>query len=417
MNQEVIEMITVFVRLVPSTVLISALAGCFNGQQAVPFGQTLTSDVRGARGFSNIGPPATERIVHSFSGSPSDGKGPMAGLIDVKGTLYGTTAFGGTNSQGTVYALTPSGVETPIYNFKGYPTDGAAPSGGVIDVGGIFYGTAACDGTYGYGGGGIVFSLTKAGQEKMLYSFPGSDCDGPYAGLTNVKGTLYGTTLGGAEHEYGCVFSITRSGRESVLYSFKDKPDGAGPMSDLIYVNGELYGTTSYGGHGGGIVFGVTTAGTEKVLHRFKGAPDGSAPVGGLIDVNGTFYGTTEAGGKYGYGTVFNIKKNGRESVVYSFMGPPYDGASPAAPLIDVDGVLYGTTEGGGSRGDGTVFNITTSGNESVLYSFGGSPNDGAKPQAPLLDFKGTLYGTTYSGGAYGGSYGYGTLFSISLSR
>jgi uncharacterized repeat protein (TIGR03803 family) len=138
--------------------------------------------------------------------------------------------------------------------------------------------------------------------------------------------------------------------------------------------------------------------------------------------VDGTLYGTTCTGGANGYGTVYKITTSGTERVLYSFAGPPNDGSCPEAGLNNVGGILYGTTICGGANGDtsfcnpggggyGTVYKITTSGTESVLYSFAGPPSDGSGPAAGLTNVGGTLYGTTTGSGA--GSCGCGTVFSI----
>jgi uncharacterized repeat protein (TIGR03803 family) len=166
---------------------------------------------------------------------------------------------------------------------------------------------------------------------------------------------------------------------------------------------------------------------TEKVLWSFGSGTDGTNPHAGLIDVSGTLYGTTAFGGGtgcdgYGCGTVFSIDPDtGAETPVYSFCSRKdcRDGDYPYAGLIDVRGALYGTTSSGGTStgcdgsGCGTVFSIDPStGAEAVLYSFFGG-TDGANPNASLIDVKGTLYGTTYNGGAYG----YGTVFSLTKNR
>lgn len=160
---------------------------------------------------------------------------------------------------------------------------------------------------------------------------------------------------------------------------------------------------------------------TYKVLYSFKGYPyDGEEPHAGLINVEGTLYGTTVVGGAKDYfGTVFAITPPGTETVLYSFNGK--NGSNPEAGLLNVNGTLYGTTsEGGSERGKkcyqnyrrvcGTVFAITPSGTETVLYSFKGGSGDGDEPTAGLLNVKGTLYGTT----PYGGANYDGTVFSLS---
>jgi uncharacterized repeat protein (TIGR03803 family) len=165
------------------------------------------------------------------------------------------------------------------------------------------------------------------------------------------------------------------------------------------------------------LLLGVVTtqsaqAQTFSVLYAFTGGADGGASFAGLIrDAAGTLYGTTESGGAFGFGTVFKVGKNGKETVLYSFTGTAGDGVNPLAGLVqDVEGNLYGTTAGGGASGLGTVFKVGKNGKETVLYSFTGTAGDGATPQAGLVrDPKGNLYGITFGGGASGN----GTVFML----
>lgn len=116
---------------------------------------------------------------------------------------------------------------------------------------------------------------------------------------------------------------------------------------------------------------------------------DGGNPIGDLVLVNGTFYGTTLNGGSGNHGTVFEVSPSGVEHVLYRFQGQP-DGSNPFAGLIDINGTLYGTTQNGGSSDRGTVFKVSTAGVEHVLYRFKGLP-DGSTPYARLLSLNGTL--------------------------
>ncbi|MFY9860796.1 MAG: choice-of-anchor tandem repeat GloVer-containing protein [Candidatus Cybelea sp.] len=188
-----------------------------------------------------------------------------------------------------------------------------------------------------------------------------------------------------------------------------------------------LYGTTAGGGSRGyGTLFSITTSGSETVLHSFKGGSrDGATPLASLLDVKGMLDGTTASGGAYcsgrgGCGTVFSITTSGKETLLYSFKGGKTDGQNPYAGLINVNGKLYGTNNWAGANcknglACGTVFAVTPSGAETVLHSFSGySTSDGAVPQAALLDVHGLLYGTTEYGGS--GSSGGGTVFEISTS-
>ncbi len=314
---------------------------------------------------------ATEKVLHSF-GNGSDGVHPWAGLINVKGTLYGTTEGGGASDNGTVFSVKPSGTEKVLYSFKGGSYgDGAYPAAGLISVNGTLYGTTEGGGASGRG---AVFSVTpKTGTDIVLHSFSGypSDGDAPETGLISVNGTLYGTTYsGGASSDNGTVFSVKPRGKEKVVYSFKGDSygDGAYPSAGLINVNGTQYGTTGWGGgtgcfssEGCGTVFSITPNGTEKVLYRFKGGSDGAGPAGDLIKVKGLLYGTTVLDGDTGCngdgcGTVFSITPNGTEKVLYRFKGGS-DGSWPMG-LTGVGGTLYGTTSGQRDGSAGTVFSI-----------------------------------------------------------
>ncbi len=158
---------------------------------------------------------------------------------------------------------------------------------------------------------------------------------------------------------------------------------------------------------------------TFRVLYSFTGQPDGWSPFSGLVrDSTGSLYGTTPVGGsgpctvngeEVGCGTVFKVDATGQETVLYSFEGSP-DGRYSAAGLIrDAAGNLFGTTLYGGDYDDGTVYEVDAAGMEKVLYSFNGSP-DGENPEAGLvLDQSGNLYGTT----SLGGADGQGTVFKV----
>jgi uncharacterized repeat protein (TIGR03803 family) len=387
------------------------LAGCaVRDNTSVPLGA-----------MPQVAPGLPYEVVYRFEGG-SNGEFPQGNLLSVNGSLYGT-AGGGANGIGMVYSVTTGGAMTVLHNFKG-GADGQKPQAGLIDVNGTLYGTT-------YAGGrssrGTAYSISTTGAEKVLHTFLG-DADGehPAAGLVDLDGTLYGTTVSGGSGEcdaggrrIGCgtIFSITTSGTEKVLYNFASESDGNYPQGALIAANGALYGTTSSGGlDAQGTVFRITTAGVKKILHNFGAGSDGRNPEAALIDVKGMLYGTTLYGGdvsKY-KGTVFRMRPTGAAyKILHDFSGTP-DGANPQAPLMYVKDTLYGTTENGGvaSKDGGTVYGISPTGAENVVYSF--TPGrDGNYPIAGLIEVNGTLYGTAFKGGA-GGSYGYGTVFSLS---
>jgi len=405
-----------------------------------------------ATGAATRAQAQTFTVLHSFTNSP-DGAFPFAGLLrDAAGNLYSTTASGGVSGFGTVFKLDPAGNETVLHSFTGSP-DGAFPNAGlVMDPAGNLYGTTSQGGS-GSGCGfsfgcGTVFKLDPAGNETILYSFKGgSDGESPVAGLImDVAGNLYGTTAdggsgGGCSFGCGTVFKLDPAGNFTVLHSFTGSPgDGGRPVAGLIMdTAGNLYGTTAEGGSGTctvivvpvsgcGTVFKLDPAGNEMLLHSFTGGSDGTQPLAALIfDQAGNLYGTTEEGGSgtctvingvSGCGTVFKLDPSGNETVLHTFTGGN-DGAAPlfVGLIMDIAGNLYGTTQvGGGSSncsvGCGTVFKLDTSGNETVLHSFTGSPGDGAIPRATLImDKAGNLYSTTSNGGASG----FGTVFKLTV--
>lgn len=339
------------------------------------YGTTLRGGSSGNGTVFSLSPTGHEHVLHSFRGG-ADGAWPRGNLLDVNGTLYGTTAKGGGSGCkgdgcGTVYSVTTSGSEHVLYSFAG-GADGATPLAGLINVNGTLYGTTASGGPY-YNSG-TVFSITTSGSETVLYRFRGGyDGEFPYSSLIDVNGTLYGTTYNGGTGtclqagECGTVFSVTTSGVHTVLYSFKGEPDGAFPQSNLIDVKGTLYGTTTAGGnsclqYGCGTVFSITTAGVETVLTKFGQDNAGWDPEAGLIAVKGRLYGTTLAGGPADLGTVYSVNTAGVETLLYSFGNLP-DGRSPQAGLVYSKGTLYGTTPVGGTAcgadGCGTVFALS----------------------------------------------------------
>ncbi len=268
----------------------------------------------------------------------------------------------------------------------------------------------------------------------LLHSFQGPPNDGrsPQGGLIFDKfGNLYGTTWTGGSNNCGTVFALAPTGKEAVAYSFigETAGDGAGPTGEIVRYAGNLYGTTYFGGvTGNGTVFELTGR-QDTVVHSFTDV-GGNFPSAGLArDASGNLYGTTLMGsvgtlppacGTQGCGTVFEVSQ-GQETALYSFGGTP-DGEVPSGNLIlDTSGNLYGTTAGGGAYGQGTVFelspNLDGTWTEHVLYSFTGD-SDGANPgQGVVMGAKGRLFGTTLRGGHFTRSdrcrYGCGVVFKL----
>ena len=265
----------------------------------------------------------------------------------------------------------------------------------------------------------------------VLHTFTGgADGASPNGVTVGGPGTLYGTTYVGGTHQKGVVFKLAQRGSGwtlSPLYEFTDGSDGGQPLAGVaVGPNGALYGTTHYGGSANyGTVFEVQPPPTrcnsatcywnETVLHSFSGQEnDGSLPQYGnlIFDQAGNIYGTTQYGGTYGEGVAFELSPSDGGwalSVLHSFQDNGVDGWEPKFGVIfDPAGNLYGTTQYGGTAEGGTVFELLPSGGtwaEDILYDFplnlGGF---GAYPTALVMDQSGNLYGSATYSGANNGS-------------
>jgi uncharacterized repeat protein (TIGR03803 family) len=223
----------------------------------------------------------------------------------------------------------------------------------------------------------------------------------------------------------------------TVLHNFpSNSRDGYAPASGLVSDGVTLYGTTISGGQGGqGTIFRVCTDGSNySVITNFNYS-NGSGPGAGLVLDGGVLYGTTESGGSSGNGTVFMVNTDGTSYTVLksfpalvpaNFGGTNSDGAKPTGDLVLDGNTLYGTANGGGAAGNGTVFKINTDGlGFVVLKTFSptfqgtnnvsgnilvhGTNSDGAHPVAGLVLSGSTLYGTTF----YGGTSSNGVVFKL----
>jgi uncharacterized repeat protein (TIGR03803 family) len=284
----------------------------------------------------------------------------------------------------------------------------------------------------------FVVALMLAGNvlaETTLHAFrSGGDGLAPYGRvISDAAGNLYGTTAFGGSAGVGIVFELTKSQApggwtETILYNFAGGSDGAQAWAGVIFDSaGNLYGTTYRGGaSNAGTVYQLAPpsqqggAWTETVLYSFASGTDGEGPQSDLIfDQAGNLYGTTNNGGSPGNGIVFELTppmgQGGAwtETVLHRFMTS--ESTSPrAAVIFDRKGSLYGTLANDGAFGAGGVFRLkppTQQGGtwtEETLYTFTGGV-DGFGPLCRLILFKGSLYGTTVRGGTTGG----GTAFEL----
>ena len=266
---------------------------------------------------------------------------------------------------------------------------------------------------------------------SVIHAFNGADGSAPHAGVTLKDGVLYGTFFGPS----GGVYEITRRGNSwaaTPIYLFSGN-DGAGPQARVVFgPDGHLYGTTSGGGaHNGGTVFRLVPNPTvcpvskcflfkEDAHYSFN---QGEWPLYATVtfDQAGNAYGTTWVGGENGQGSVYQVQTSGNNWTgmpIHSFGGQP-DGRLPWGGLFrDSKGNLFGTTFLGGANDWGSVFELTyiegVGWQETVLYSFQGT-TDGLEPVGDLVsDASGNLYGSTTQGGSPIG--GGGTIFELSPS-
>jgi uncharacterized repeat protein (TIGR03803 family) len=218
-------------------------------------------------------------------------------------------------------------------------------------------------------------------------------------------GNYYGTTYGGGElYCYlgcGTIFSVTPGGTLTTLYTFcatnLNCPEGENPQSGLVLGNdGNFYGASYWGGSNqDGTIYQVTPSGSLTILHTFctEGCADGYHPSGLILASDGNLYGTTQFGGAHGDGTIFRITTYGALTTVYNFCSQVgcVDGSNPISALVeDTGGNLYGTTTAGGANNYGTVFKLA-----AALRKFVQPQPAAGKPGA-TIDILGTdLTGAT----------------------
>ena len=296
---------------------------------------------------------------------------------------------------------------SPLFSFDG--TNGGYPTGAFIQgLDGNLYGTTESDGA---NGGGTIFKTTPAGGHTTLYNFCSqtncADGEAPYAALTLAgNGDLYGvTSQGGVSSNcttlFGCgtLFKITPAGAFTTLYTFCSQvncADGSEPFTQLVLTsNGDLYGTTQYGGANpaiefpgstAGTIFKITPSGTLTTLYNFcslTDCADGELPDGILQSANGDFYGATGYGGANKQGTFFKFTPTGTLTTLYNFCSDIVDhvcadGAQAALTGQTAEGDFYGVARYGSVYGKGgTIFKVTPSGTLTTLYSFCAKESEG----------------------------------------
>jgi uncharacterized repeat protein (TIGR03803 family) len=348
-------------------------------------------------------------VLRSFSGV--DGSFPNGELAAGADGLYGTTMFGGTGS-GVVFKMTRAGVLTVLRLLS--PTDGARPESALFRASnGRFYGTAPNNGPAG--AAGTLFEVTSSGTFTRLLAFSGAPSTPHAALVAHPDGSLYGVSAAGGSTSSGTIFRLVPGVSIQVLHEFYGPQHGAGPYDALTVAgDGSIYGTAPGGGTGtAGTIYKLSSAGAFSVLNTPSGASgDGVFPYASVVKANdGAYYGVMAGGGAAQAGTIYRMSSAGVVTREYSFNGTA-SGKMPYGRLeVGTNGLLYGTTTGGGASFRGTLYSYDPSARRfTLLVTFSGA--NGANPFAGVTQGSDArLYGTTFTGGLYG----YGSIFAFDI--
>ncbi|MGO8795842.1 MAG: choice-of-anchor tandem repeat GloVer-containing protein [Candidatus Sulfotelmatobacter sp.] len=364
-----------------------------------------------------------------FNGT--NGDQPSTVIQATDGNFYGTSTFGNTSENGNLFKMTPAGEISTLYNFCAKPhcSDGAWPeTPPILGSDGNLYGVTSAGGSdlNNGAGWGTVYKITLDGQFTILHTFctvdPCLDGQSPVGLIQAANGNLYGSAYGGGQFNAGTLFEITPAGVFSVVHAFcslANCADGKWPQFAPVQgSDGNLYGTTSDGGSAGaGVLYDLTTSGRFNIVHtflcRYTACPRGGEPIAVVQDSEGNLFGVTQFGGTAGEGTLFEITSTREYLNLYDFT---YGNESfPRAGLtLASDGNFYGTTSG--ISGNGTIYQLTASGTHTTLYNFscctGGNVPYTGLFQAPNGNLYGAVlnFGQQTDGAIYSFSNNFGPL-------
>jgi uncharacterized repeat protein (TIGR03803 family) len=360
---------------------------------------------------------ASDTILHTFAGEPTDGRNPGGGMTLSGGLFYGTTRYGGAHSKGVIFRMNPDGSGYAIlHHFAGGSGDGEGPIGRPASDGSALYGTTF---NGGLNNSGTVYSIDTSGIVKLLHTFPTGANDGaiPSGSLIIIGSSLFGMTEEGGPDNLGTVFRINTDGTGyTVLHNFANSTDdGHLPFGALTALGSTLFGTTSQGGHNsnGGTVFKIDIGGSNySLLHEFGVHGDGYNPEKTLTPVGSTLYGVTNQGGTAGTGTVFKINTDGTGyAVLYSFEGRNGNDGQPSSALTLVGNHFIASTDPIDNTIPGLLYSIKANGSAfGVLYEFNGSTTEGREPGGDLVTIGSTMFGVTSQGGS-----GNGVIYALQL--
>lgn len=386
---------------------------------------------------ATLGLPAqTFQVLYHFNFSDSMAPFPQGQLLLSGTNLYGTTEGGGDYQDGSIYRISTNGMDfktirsfTAMNETAFTNADGAMPMAGLVLWSNQLFGT-----TYEGGSGtrGTVFGVNTDGTGfAVLNNFNGANGKAPYVGLTLADGVLYGATAAGGISNKGAIFSVNPDGSNFLLVKSFLPTEGILLMGRLATDGQTLYGTTYEGGVSNrGTIYSLgTNGGGFQVLKTFA-AGDGTQPRYSMVLAGNTLYGVTDGNSINSNSIVFRMNTDGTGYAVIKRFSEPdpvtstnRDGSYICGGMVMWNGILYGTTRWGGDYANGVIFKVNPDGSGfAVLKHFAAATGinsgldaslnpDGMYPLGDLMVANGVLYGTTQ----YGGNYGAGTLFSLTI--
>jgi uncharacterized repeat protein (TIGR03803 family) len=389
------------------------------GADSALYGMTRHGGPFGAGTIFKITPSGTFTILKSLDRSPGCANYPWGSLLQASPGIFYGMAYRASGNQlgGAIFKITAAGAYTTLATLPNVH-QGMYPQGGLIQANdGFFYGMARDGGARGFG---TIFKLCTNNSLTTLFSFDDTSSGGhPYGDLMQASdGNFYGMTNDGGKNKVGTIFKFTPSGKLTVLRHLDTTSGTAStgyfPYGSLVQgSDSALYGMAYRGGRNDmGTIFRITTSGSFKVLKHLDAA-SGIAPYGSLTKaLDGNFYGVTSDQGPYYGGTIFKITPSGSFTLVKKLDAA--SGYRAQGTLIqDKDSMFYGTTRNGGKYDAGVIFKMTPAGALTVLDSLDLYTTGGFSRSALVQDADGYLYGTTSSGGKYGGYESGGTIFRI----
>jgi uncharacterized repeat protein (TIGR03803 family) len=364
------------------------------------------------------------QILHSFGPTNTEGvNGWGVVALSGDGYLYGCTVNRGPGGGGSIYRVRTNGTGHSVLHSFDRTSDGAEPTGGVIEGrDGVLYGTTFRGGKHD---SGVVFRITKGGSDyRVLHHFASAnDCRNPQSELFEAKdGWLYGTATGGGGNARGGVFKIRKDGTGYAIvtgFYSGQRDDPQQPVGGVIQLpDGALVGTTKVGGlKNNGTIYRIETSGQFVVLKSLGLVADGIMQPEGtlLLASDGLLYGTCALGGTTGAGAVFRLAPDGSAFAILHHFGTTVDSArQPSAGLIEApDGSLLGTSFAGGAANVGAIFKLNKAGNGyQTLHSFKGGTGDGIRSRSRLTP---GARGFFYSAALNGGSGNFGVVFQLAI--